>query len=484
MHGCGAGCHPFFHFFAGRGRLPLLRAPGRTRVPPAAGLNLLPPLVLAVALGALPAPAPPRPVIVIPGTMGSVLVREGSERRVWGTLTQLRFLSPHRGIVDPRYDGLELPTASTVPSENRDSIVAHGVLKRFSIFPRFLSVKAYQGLIRLLERHGYVLGDIEHPTANATCYLFAYDWRRDIAESAAGLARAVERVRSVAPGPERRVDLVAHSMGGLVARYFLRFGARDVLGTDPVPPPSWEGAAAVRHAILIGTPNRGSVEGFRAMLHGQRLLWRKVSPLTLFTFPSCYELLPAPDETVFLDADGLPVEADLYDADDWRRYGWSVYGPRTRARFHRACLAELGPDGERAFREKYREWDRFLAAMLERARRFHAALSRGIPPEPVEIELLGARCQATLARAILYRKSDRFVTATRSGERPRGMSRRRFRELTSLPGDGRVTAASLAMRPDPDAPDPPRVVWGCRSHDRLIDDETIAGAIIRILREP
>jgi triacylglycerol lipase len=53
----------------------------------------------------------------------------------------------------------------------------------------------------------------------------------------------------------RQVDVVAHSMGGLAVRYYLRTG---------------ETAAAIRRAIFLGTPHRGTAAAILAWGDGGR----------------------------------------------------------------------------------------------------------------------------------------------------------------------------------------------------------------------
>ena len=53
---------------------------------------------------------------------------------------------------------------------------------------------------------------------------FGYDWRQDIRVTAAQLAAFIDRLASERAG-RLRVNLIGHSMGGLVALYFLRYGS-------------------------------------------------------------------------------------------------------------------------------------------------------------------------------------------------------------------------------------------------------------------
>ena len=60
-----------------------------------------------------------------------------------------------------------------------------------------------------------------------------------------------------------RFDVVAHSMGGLVLRYYLRYGGEVLRPDGAAPPLTWAGADAVDHVIFCGTPNAGSINSIR-----------------------------------------------------------------------------------------------------------------------------------------------------------------------------------------------------------------------------
>ena len=124
---------------------------------------------------------------------------------------------------------------------------------------------------------------------------FAFDWRIDVDDSARALA---ERIRSWAGGEP--VHVVAHSMGGLVARRM-----------SQLAPDVWrsmrDGDVARRGGRLIqlGTPNRGSLAIPMALTGDERLV--RMLPLldlrhslaelldVLCTFIGSYQMLPAPE---------------------------------------------------------------------------------------------------------------------------------------------------------------------------------------------
>lgn len=105
-----------------------------------------------------------------------------------------------------------------------------------------------------------------------------------IADHAAHLAGSVERLRRVSGAP--KVDLVCHSMGGLIANWYI-----SRLGGD----------AHVRRLVTIGTPWRGT----RMWIFGLRRQVRDIAPDS----PVIADLqqLPVPTTTIWTRTDSLVV---------------------------------------------------------------------------------------------------------------------------------------------------------------------------------
>ncbi len=454
-------------------------------------LLLAAPVAAAANKTEAPPPAPPRPVIIIPGLMGTMLEQKDTGRRVWGSLFQLRALSPHRNLLDTSRDGLELPTTSTNLRENRDSLVPAGLLERMTVIPHVLSVRVYRRWVEILSSQGYGDGDIDHPRKGDKCFVFSYDWRRDLVESAQLLSERIDAIRAAYGDPHLKVDLVAHSMGGLVARYYLLYGGEDVLGSPTPPEPNFSGAVHVANLVLLATPNEGSMKGFLAMLEGSRVGFRRISPLTLFTFPSCYEMLPPFGDPVFIDPAGLPVPADLYAPETWVSHQWSIYDPDVREGFRRECTRLAGESAPALFDAKYDEWGRYLEAVLQRARRFHRSLDQDKRTGmPTRYYLFGGDCRPTLDRSIVYEAEGGLRTAMRTSLRPGEMNRRAFESLVLSPGDGTVVTTSLLGNPvSSGAGVPPafpsaKAMWSCVAHDKLQNDGEVQRRVLAILRSP
>jgi pimeloyl-ACP methyl ester carboxylesterase len=129
--------------------------------------------------------------------------------------------------------------------------------------------------------------------------MHAYDWRRSVLETGRELAARLD----ADPAPE--IHIIAHSMGGLVARAALRAAAN----------------ARVVRLITVATPHAGSFAPLQA-LRGTYPVVRRLAALdrrhdagqlageVFRGFPSLYEMLPTA-------AAGCGI--DLFDAANWPR---------------------------------------------------------------------------------------------------------------------------------------------------------------------
>jgi lecithin:cholesterol acyltransferase len=225
-------------------------------------------------LGAQARRAMPDVIVLLPGIMGSVLQKDG--RDVWA-LSGSALMSAIRSV-GASVTALALSGDAPDREDLGDGIVATRLVPDAHLLPGFWKIDGYSRIANAIREEF----DVE-PGRNY--FEFPYDWRRDNRAAARRLAR-------VAPGwlrawrersgkRDARLILVCHSMGGLVARYFLE---------------ALDGWRDARSLVTFGTPYRGSLNALNTLANGFR---RTIGPFTIVdltslvrSFTSTYQLLP------------------------------------------------------------------------------------------------------------------------------------------------------------------------------------------------
>jgi pimeloyl-ACP methyl ester carboxylesterase len=375
-----------------------------------------------------------RPVIVIPGILGSELINSKTGQTIWPSAFRT---SSNEGL--PISPNLEA---------NRDDLVPGKIIETMRLARLVPEIYVYRDLLESLRRYaGYREGNWDNPGVDGdrdTFYVFPYDWRRDNIANARELVQRIERLKERMQRPELKFNIVAHSMGGLIARYAAMYGDADLPADDVALHPTWSGAAHISKIVMIGTPNEGSSDAFATLVEGYSItegLRRRVPLLNKLTAadaartPSVFQLMPHGSAVKFLDENLQPLNLDLYDVEVWKRYGW-------------------GAINSDEFRHEYKgnpeDLDVYLANTLKRARRFHEALDAVETPDaPVVLLAIGGDCEETLSAPVILRdeKRKRWVTLVRPREYRTSagvkMSKKQVTEAMYAPGDGRVTRASL-----------------------------------------
>ena len=384
-----------------------------------------------------------RPVIVIPGILGTELINSKTGETVWPSA----FRTSQEG----------LPISPDLAS-NRDDLIPGKVIETVRLARVLPEVYVYRDLLEALRRYaGYREGNWEKPDIDGyqdTFYVFAYDWRHDNVTNARELVRRLERLKTKLQRPDLKFNVVAHSMGGLIARYAAMYGDVDLPSGDGPIQPSWRGAAHIGKIVMIGVPNEGSTDAFATLVEGYSItegLRRRVPLLNKLTAedvvrtPSVFQLMPHQGAVKFVDENLKPISIDLYDPEVWRQYSWSaLFAPDFRQRYGET----QGSDGENGNHADM--LDAYLAATLKRARRFHQALDAvDSTNTPVLLLAIGGDCEETLSAPLLLRdeKRNRWLTLTRPREyrTTTGLkiTKKQATEAMYAPGDGRVTRASL-----------------------------------------
>jgi hypothetical protein len=211
-------------------------------------------------------------VVLLPGILGSVLQRDGKD--VWAPSAG----AVGRGLwtLGRSVKSLELTDDPWEVDDLGDGVTAPRLMTGVHLVPGLWSIDVYGGITKMIT-------DTFDVVPGETYLEFPYDWRRDNRVAARRLQRLVEEKLHAQRqrNPDAKLILIGHSMGGLVARYFVEcLGGRD----------------DTRMLITFGTPHRGSLNAVDFLVNG---FVKKLGPLKLAdlsrllrSLTSVYQLLP------------------------------------------------------------------------------------------------------------------------------------------------------------------------------------------------
>jgi pimeloyl-ACP methyl ester carboxylesterase len=230
-------------------------------------------------------PSPILPVILIPGVGGSHLVndpnQDGIYDQVWLNIFMLMLSSGDEHLAPTTLQGDGNTPANPGAPE-------YFTLRSGDILRTELTEDIYQSTINFFLSKGYIEGQ--------NFFVCPFDWRRDLRQIAynynpsyptnSTLDQCVNH--ALARNPDaRKVNIVAHSMGGLVARTYL---------TDPAR------AAKIKHLVTLGTPYFGAPKVSQMLLAPEGCFLEipifgcnpnpSMTYVILQNFPSAYQLAP------------------------------------------------------------------------------------------------------------------------------------------------------------------------------------------------
>ena len=215
------------------------------------------------------------PIVIVPGIAGTILQKsDGTE--AWPNINEM-LVSPSDSyldalILDSSGDAPAMPGVSGVQGS---TLYAASILKTATLTLGGLTLfrdDFYGNLINAFASMGYVEGQ--------NLFTAPYDWRMDINNSIASLAAVIARAR--AASPTGKIDIVAHSMGGLlVKKYLAGLASASFLGK----------------VVLAGVPELGAPYALKILNYGDDLgipianqdEMKKIAQ----NMPAIYELLPS-----------------------------------------------------------------------------------------------------------------------------------------------------------------------------------------------
>ncbi|MEH2154047.1 lipase/acyltransferase domain-containing protein [Nostoc sp.] len=239
-------------------------------------------------------------IIILPGILGSVLQKDGKDlwavsgQAIWQVLTNL----------SNTIHNLKLGQDDPIAESLGDGIRATSLIQDTHLIPGFWKIDGYTQTSRLItDNFNVTPGDIYNDPDDkaANFYQFPYDWRRDNRANAHILKKLIDkrlkRWREASGASDAKVILMAHSMGGLVSRYYL-----EVL----------EGWRDSRALFTFGTPYRGSLKAVNFLANGYKQQFLDLTEV-MRSLTSIYQLLPIYEVVKIgesykriAEADGLP----------------------------------------------------------------------------------------------------------------------------------------------------------------------------------
>ncbi|MGB7202079.1 MAG: hypothetical protein WBD16_07400 [Pyrinomonadaceae bacterium] len=443
------------------------------------------------------------PVIIIPGVSGSELVDPKTKEKAWFSIKR------------NKADDLRLPVTSPFLGNNRDKLKVGDIIREVEL-PVLPDVEVYKNLLEALKARGYTEATWDNPRSSDVFYVFPYDWRRDNVETAHLLIRKITATKAKLQKPQLKFDIIAHSMGGLISRYAAMYG----LAQPPFanPKPTWSGAAHINKLMMFGTPNEGSFSAFETLVKGYPIIAERnlpfvddLRPEDVFTSPAAFQLLPHNGTAKFLDDDLKPMTIDIYDPQNWLKYGWTpLADPKFLGKLKdAAALARANKDVKPERLKPNAALDdriianttsaqvrAYLASVLKRAKRFHAALDAPSTEAPIQIFAYGGNCEPTLNAVVLLRNEKKNSWETVFDARDikrdgRGeIKKEQVRSTLFAPGDGRVTKSSLLADSATNKIYTPTASFlACGSHTKLflekpIQDSFLSALIVERKQQP
>jgi DNA-binding winged helix-turn-helix (wHTH) protein/pimeloyl-ACP methyl ester carboxylesterase len=215
-------------------------------------------------------------IILLPGLMGSVLQKDGKD--IWALSGQA--LWHYLRTLGRSFELLRIEHEDWEQDDLDDGIRAVRLIEDIYSVPFIAEHAGYSVITRRIPDYFNVTeGSIHTPRDDANFFTFPYDWRRDNRVSARKLQRFVEnqlpRWRNWSGAKDAQVILIGHSMGGLIARYYL-----EVLG-------GWRNCRAL---ITAGSPHRGALGTLDVLSYGSKG-FNDLNTL-MRSFESMYQMLP------------------------------------------------------------------------------------------------------------------------------------------------------------------------------------------------
>jgi pimeloyl-ACP methyl ester carboxylesterase len=230
--------------------------------------------------------SPTHPVVLIPGILGSKLCSAGGAV-LWGASAKASLSNFY--LLD-------------MTNKSSATIKPCGIIDSIQVLGPFYSIGAYSSLLDAMRNWGL--------TEGKNLFIFDYDWRKSNLDNFI----AFEQFVGSKFGPDQKFNIVAHSMGGYIARLYMD---------------RQEASQRVNKVIYLGTPFLGSMSTLGTLSEGWGTLpnWLAGGIDTIrhvaLSFPSLLELLPRYDQCCsFKKANDRYIPINVFDPQLWKANDW------------------------------------------------------------------------------------------------------------------------------------------------------------------
>ncbi|MEX0829842.1 MAG: hypothetical protein WD032_06335 [Nitrospirales bacterium] len=390
------------------------------------------------------APTVESAIIVIPGYYGTRLVRESDGQLIFISLTQALFGDQTLTLPVP---GLGLTGTINLRPE--------GLLEEVAVIPLLYSIDVYASLMARL-RHSN--------KASQKVVSLTYDWRGDPMEAVRNLDGLIRQLRIEGT---HDISVVAHSMGGLIVSYYLRYGTQEIESAIE----TWEGGDSLNSVVMVGVPFLGVMHSFRNMNYGVTvgLNASLLSAEAYASFPASYYTLPLADSDELLSPELQPVMGMIRNPTHWRQFNWGLLD-----------TAMTPVSNEVVERRTV-----YTAHWLQRSQRFLELL--GAPPttthpDPPPLLYLYAKGTPTLGKAVWKGNQAKGPDSLGFDDPEVSLSDRGMPPPTIYSdGDGTVTVSSALLPPAYRQTLPTTIREYAVGHTELVKDPTIQQDIVTFL---
>lgn len=367
-------------------------------------------------------------IIFIPGYKGSELTKKNQRDPVWMTAGQSIW-----GKTSLAFD------ISHLPITDANGLISTKILDKINIAPR-LSKDIYASWLDSLNQSFHAQADI---------FLFHYDWRREILDHVQKLDLFVTELINRGYS---EINVIAHSLGGLIISYYLRYGIQSPESASE----NWHGAKAIQKVVFAGVPFKGTLIALKDIYFGEQIVLNKtiLNKNAVQTFPIAYQLLPRLDTPSLVSIAEFMKPLSLYDLNTWKKYRLGLFEDDTDLHIKQ----------------------RFLEKYLERGEKIFQLIHLPSPQVPRTLKCLTIRSKAYPTYNTFYLATDqsKYRLLTRAHQlRPliRPDQNRLFAE-----GDGTILFESAAL---PHCfQENAKELFAKKTHQNLFNDDAIRAAIV------